>query len=81
MKLKNVVFLFYHHIMKVLRSVLALSIGRPIITTNIPGAKETVKDKINGFNWKGKYFRFARKMKWFIDNQDPIKKWVMKVSN
>ena len=32
------------------RSVLeALSIGRPIITTNIPGAKETVKDKINGF--------------------------------
>tara|TARA_X000000950_G_scaffold224301_1_gene270349 strand:- start:14521 stop:15624 length:1104 start_codon:yes stop_codon:yes gene_type:complete len=58
------------------RSVLeALSIGRPIITTNIPGAKETVKDKINGFLIeKENTLDLLEKMKWFIDNQDSIKK-------
>ena len=55
----------------------ALSIGRPIITTNIPGAKETVKDKINGFLIeKENTLDLLEKIKWLIDNQDPIKKWL-----
>jgi len=32
------------------RTVLeAMSVGRPIITSNVPGCKDTVKDGVNGF--------------------------------
>ena len=43
--------LFYLHItVKVFQKILieACSIGRPIITTNIPGCREAVIDKKNG---------------------------------
>ena len=51
------------------RSVLeAMAIGRPIITTDVPGCRETV---VNGFNgWlvpKGDSEALAEKMRWFIN--------------
>ena len=58
------------------RSVLeAMSIGRPIITTNVPGCRETVVDGING--WlvpKGDSVALAEKMRWFIDKSFEINK-------
>lgn len=56
------------------RSVLeAMSMGRPIITTNAPGCKETVVNGING--WLvgvGDVNQLVEKMKWFVKNQDKI---------
>lgn len=52
------------------RTVLeAMSTGRPILTTNVPGCRETVVDNENG--WlvdKGDAVQLAKKMCWFIEN-------------
>lgn len=52
------------------RSVLeAMATGRPIITTNVPGCRETVVDGVNG--WlvpKADKEALAEKMRWFLDN-------------
>lgn len=57
------------------RSVLeAMAIGRPIITTNVPGCRETVVNGVNG--WlvpKGDSKALAEKMRWFMDNPSKIK--------
>lgn len=53
----------------------ALSIGRPLITTNAPGCKETVKDGINGFLIPIKdSYRLAEAMEKFIINPTLISK-------
>ncbi|MBQ4812038.1 glycosyltransferase family 4 protein [Pseudoalteromonas luteoviolacea] len=56
------------------RSVLeAMAIGRPILTTNVPGCKETVVNGENG--WlveKANVEQLAERMIWFIEHQD---KW------
>ncbi|MFH0292821.1 glycosyltransferase family 4 protein [Vibrio alginolyticus] len=56
------------------RTVLeAMAMGRPILTTNVPGCRETVIDGENG--WlveKANAEQLAEKMIWFIENQD---KW------
>ncbi len=56
------------------RTVLeAMAMGRPILTTDVPGCRETVIDGKNG--WlveKANVEQLAEKMIWFIDNQD---KW------
>ena len=53
------------------RSVLeAMAMGRPILTTNVPGCRETVADGVNG--WlvpKGDAAALAERMTWFIDNR------------
>jgi glycosyltransferase involved in cell wall biosynthesis len=53
------------------RTVLeAMSIGRPIITTDVPGCKETVQNGINGFLVrKADAKDLSDKMLWFIENQ------------
>ncbi len=51
----------------------AMSIGRPVITTNCPGCKETVNDGINGFlipPWSPDML--AEKMIYFIENPEHI---------
>ena len=57
------------------RSVLeAMAIGRPIITTNVPGCRETVVNGVNG--WlvpKGDSEALAEKMRWFMDMRSEIK--------
>lgn len=51
----------------------AMAIGRPLITTNIPGCKETVKDKLNGFLVEKKsYKQLADKMMWFCQNKHVV---------
>lgn len=53
----------------------AMAIGRPIITTNVPGCRETVIDGVNGFlveKWNPKLL--AEKMIYFIENPDQIEK-------
>ena len=51
----------------------AMSIGRPILTTNVPGCKETVVNGKNGFTIPPKnYQALANKMFWFIENRN---KW------
>ncbi|MCS0000027.1 glycosyltransferase family 4 protein [Vibrio alginolyticus] len=56
------------------RTVLeAMAMGRPILTTDVPGCRETVIDGENG--WlveKANAEQLAEKMLWFIENQD---KW------
>lgn len=56
------------------RSVLeAMAIGRPIITTNVPGCRETVVNGENG--WlipKGDSEALVEKMRWFIDSSSEI---------
>ena len=53
------------------RTVLeAMAMGRPILTTNVPGCKETVVNGENG--WlveKANVDQLAEKMIWFIENQ------------
>lgn len=53
----------------------AMATGRPIITTDAPGCRETVIDGVNGFlipvkNWE----LLAHKMEWFIENHEEIEK-------
>lgn len=56
------------------RSVLeAMSMARPIITTDAPGCRETVVDGLNGFLVPVKSVEaLVEKMEWFIANQDKI---------
>ena len=56
------------------RTVLeAMAMGRPIITTDTQGCRETVKDGINGFLVPVKDIHaLAEKMIWFIEHQDQI---------
>jgi glycosyltransferase involved in cell wall biosynthesis len=58
------------------RSILeAMSIGRPVLTTNAVGCKETVKEGVNGFKVPVKSSEaLAKKMIWFIENSDQIGK-------
>ncbi|BEI12342.1 glycosyltransferase family 4 protein [Edwardsiella ictaluri] len=53
----------------------AMAIGRPIITTNVPGCKETVINGVNGFlipPWDGQ--TLAEKMIYFIENKSEIER-------
>ena len=51
----------------------AMSMGRPILTTNAPGCKETVENGINGFKVPvGSIDELAEKMIWFIKHPDKI---------
>ena len=53
----------------------AMSMGRPIITTNAVGCKETVNNSINGFKVSvGSIEELVKKMIWFIENQGQIAK-------
>ena len=53
----------------------ALAIGRPIITTFMPGCKETVIDKKNGLFVKTKDVDdLVKKMQWMIDNPKEVEK-------
>ena len=56
------------------RTVLeAMSIGRPILTTNVEGCRETVVEGVNGYLVPKKNAEaLAERMIWFIENQD---KW------
>ena len=47
--------------------------GRPVLTTNAPGCKETVEEGKNGFMVPiGSINELAKKMKWFIINKEKI---------
>ena len=51
----------------------AMAIGRPIITTDVPGCRETVVDGVNGFlvpKWNVEVL--VEKMCYFIENPDQI---------
>lgn len=53
----------------------AMAIGRPVITTDVPGCRETVNNGINGFlveRWNPE--ALAEKMIYFIENPEQIKK-------
>ena len=51
----------------------ALAVGRPIITTNVPGCKETVINQYNGFIIeKENVDQMFEKIKWFIENTDEL---------
>ena len=53
----------------------AMAIGRPIITTDVPGCRETVIDGVNGFlveKWNPD--ALAEKMIYFIEHPEQIKK-------
>ena len=53
----------------------AMSIGRPVLTTNAVGCKETVEEGINGFKVPVKSAdELAKKMIWFIENDSQVKK-------
>lgn len=54
------------------RTVLeAMSIGRPILTTNVEGCRETVVEGVNGYLVPKKNAEaLAERMIWFIENQD-----------
>jgi len=52
----------------------AMSMGRPVLTTNAVGCKETVEEGVNGFMVPvGSAIKLAEKMFWFIENPDQIK--------
>ena len=52
------------------RAVLeAMAMGRPILTTNVPGCRETVSDGVNGFLVPARdHEALAEKIRWMIDN-------------
>jgi len=53
----------------------AMAVGRPVITTNVPGCRETVVDDINGFlvpKWDSK--ALADKMIYFIEHPEQVNK-------
>ncbi len=54
------------------RTVLeAMATARPILTTDVPGCRETVVNGYNGFLVeKANFVQLAEKMIWFIENQD-----------
>jgi glycosyltransferase involved in cell wall biosynthesis len=48
--------------------------GRPVLTTNAVGCKETVEEGVNGFMVSiGSTIQLAEKMIWYIENKDKIK--------
>ncbi len=52
----------------------AMAIGRPVITTDVPGCRETVVDGLNGFlvpKWDAE--ALAEKMCYFIENPEQVK--------
>ncbi len=52
----------------------AMATGRPILTTDVPGCRETVSPGENGFLVpKADVTRLAERMCWFIENRD---KWI-----
>lgn len=54
-------------------SMEAMAIGRAIITTDVPGCRETVVDGVNGFIVPAKDVNsLAEKMVWFIENTSSI---------
>lgn len=57
----------------------AMAIGRPVITTDVPGCRETVVDGINGFlvpKWNPE--ALAEKMCYFIENPEQVNKMGLK---
>ncbi len=51
----------------------AMAIGRPVITTDVPGCRETVVDGLNGFlvpKWNAE--ALAEKMCYFIENPEQV---------
>lgn len=53
----------------------AMAMGRPIITTDAVGCKETVNNSINGFKVSvGSIEELVKKMIWFIENKGQIAK-------
>tara|TARA_B110000211_G_scaffold234230_1_gene302986 strand:+ start:1458 stop:2573 length:1116 start_codon:yes stop_codon:yes gene_type:complete len=51
----------------------AMSMGRPVLTTNAVGCKETVEEGVNGFMVPvGSIIKLAEKMIWYIENKDKI---------
>lgn len=53
----------------------AMAIGRPVITTDVPGCRETVQNGLNGFiveKWKPK--ALAEKMIFFVENPIELEK-------
>lgn len=51
----------------------AMAVGRPVITTDVPGCRETVENGVNGFlvpKWNSE--RLAEKMIYFIENPKQI---------
>ncbi|MEE8097173.1 glycosyltransferase family 4 protein [Acinetobacter baumannii] len=51
----------------------AMAIGRPVITTDVPGCRETVEDGVNGFlipKWDPE--ALAEKMCYFIENPEQV---------
>ena len=51
----------------------AMAIGRPVITTDVPGCRETVINGVNGFlvpKWNPE--ALAEKMIYFIENTEEI---------
>lgn len=57
----------------------AMAIGRPVITTDVPGCRETVVDGVNGFlvpKWNAK--ALAEKMCYFIENPEQVNKMGLK---
>lgn len=51
----------------------AMAIGRPVITTDVPGCRETVEDSVNGFlvpKWNPE--ALAEKMCYFIENPEQV---------
>lgn len=57
------------------RSILeAMAMGRPIITTDVPGCRETVIDKRNGFKIPPKNSKLlAEKIIWMIENKESVR--------
>ena len=51
----------------------AMSMGRPVITTDASGCKETVKEGINGFIVPvNNVDKLVEKMIWFIEHSDRL---------
>lgn len=56
-------------------AIQAIATGRPIITCNTPGCKETVKDGVNGFMIPAKNPQIlAQKMIWMIEHPEEVEK-------
>jgi len=58
------------------RTVLeAMAMGRPILTTNVPGCRETVTPGENGYLVpKGDEIALAERMCWFIEHREELKR-------
>ncbi len=51
-----------------------MAVGRAVITTDVPGCRETVADKVNGFliePWNPRIL--AEKMIYFIENREAVR--------